>query len=149
MKHTSKSADFNDLMDKNFLAEENIGQESYHEGLEVGRARGEQEGYELGYQQGIQLGKELGEIYGIVVAQQQQKHTEKVQRALQQLRTSIDQFPRDNNPEADIIGMVESIRNQYKRVRILTAGKVGKTTKKVKDASSNSGVAEKVKDLSF
>ncbi|XP_011180070.1 protein LTO1 homolog [Zeugodacus cucurbitae] len=142
--------DFNDLLDNIVLAEENIVRESYEEGLEVGRTRGEQEGYELGYAQGIQLGKELGEIYGTVVAQQQQKHSEKVQRALQQLRASIDQFPRDNNPEADIIGMVENIRMQYKRVRVLTAGKVGKTTKKVEDnSSSTSGAAEKAKDFSF
>lgn len=141
--------DFNDLLENIVFAEENIAQESYQEGLEVGRTRGEQEGYELGYEQGVQLGEELGEIYGIVVAQQQQKHTERVQRALQQLRTSIDQFPRDNNPEVDIIGMVENIRNQYKRVSALTAGKVGKTTQKVEDTSSSGSAAEKAKDFSF
>ncbi|XP_011198288.1 protein LTO1 homolog [Bactrocera dorsalis] len=139
--------DFNDLLDNIFLAEDNIVKESYQEGLEVGRARGEKEGYELGYKKGLRLGKELGEIYSSVVAQQ--KHTENVQHALQQLRTSIDQFPRDNNAEADIIGMVEDIRNQYKRVRVLTAGKVGKTTKKVENNSSSSGATEKAKDFSF
>ncbi|XP_049309002.1 protein LTO1 homolog [Bactrocera dorsalis] len=141
--------DFNDLLDNILLTEENIVQEGYQEGLEVGRARGEKEGYELGYEQGLQLGKELGEIYSIVVAQQQHKHTEKVQRALQQLRTSIDQFPRDNNAEADIIGMVEDIRNQYRRVRVLTAGKVGNTTKKVENNSSSGGATEGAKDFSF
>ncbi|XP_054738218.1 protein LTO1 homolog [Anastrepha obliqua] len=144
-----KEQDFNELLDGIILAEENLNLEGYEEGLEVGRAQGVQEGYQLGYAQGLQLGKELAEIYAVVVAQQTQAHTEKVQRALQQLRKSIDDFPRDNNPEADIIGTVESIRNQYKRVRVLTAGKVGKFAKKVEDSGSSSVTGDKGKDLSF
>uniref|UniRef100_A0A0K8VGC7 Oral cancer-overexpressed protein 1 n=1 Tax=Bactrocera latifrons TaxID=174628 RepID=A0A0K8VGC7_BACLA len=141
--------DYNDLLDNIFLSEENIAKESYQEGLEVGRASGDNEGYKLGYEQGLRLGKELGEIYSVVVAQQQLKHTEKLQRALQQLRTSIDQFPRDNNPKTDIIGMLQDIRKQYKYVRVLTAGKVGKATKEVEIAKSSGGAIKKAKDFSF
>ncbi|CAD7011951.1 oral cancer-overexpressed protein 1 homolog [Ceratitis capitata] len=144
---TDPEPDFNSLLDNIVLAEENLNREGYEEGLEEGRARGIKEGYQLGYAQGVQLGAELGEIYALVVYQQTKAHSEKIQRALQQLRKSIDDFPRDNNPEADIIGAVESIRNQFKRVRILTAGKVGKVVKKVSDNSSS--VEQKDKDLSF
>ncbi|XP_036334364.1 protein LTO1 homolog [Rhagoletis pomonella] len=143
----AEKQDFNELLDDIVLAEEKLNREGYEEGLEVGRSQGEQEGYQLGYAQGVQLGVELAEIYATVVAQQTQNHTEKVRRSLQQLRKSIDDFPRDNNPEADIIGTVESIRNQYKRVRVLTTGKVGKFGNKVEDVDTTR--QGKNKDLSF
>ncbi|XP_023168655.1 protein LTO1 homolog [Drosophila hydei] len=119
------SRDINDLFDDIVLTEEKHARKGYAEGISDGRAQGNQEGYQLGYAQGVQLGEELGAIYGQVVAQQQLPHTEKLQRTLEQLRQLIEQFPRQNNPDKDIIGAVEHIRNTHRLLRALLGTKKG------------------------
>ncbi|EDW09593.1 protein LTO1 homolog [Drosophila mojavensis] len=119
------SRDINDLFDDIVLTEEKHARQGYAEGISDGRAQGNQEGYQLGYAQGVQLGEELGGIYGQVVAQQQLPHTEKLQRTLQQLRQLIEEFPRQNDPEQDIIGAVEHIRNTHRRLCALLGTKKG------------------------
>ncbi|XP_073846303.1 uncharacterized protein [Musca autumnalis] len=122
--------DINDLFDDITLAENHLVEASYKEGFAVGCQQGNDEGYRLGYAQGIQLGQELAEIFGRVVALQQQpkKHTERVKRCLEQLRQSIETFPRENDPEADIIGAVENIRTLNKKLLVLTGRGNSKTT---------------------
>ncbi|ALC41829.1 CG13175 [Drosophila busckii] len=125
---SSETRDINELFDDIVLTEEKHATRGYEEGIKDGRALGNQEGYQFGYNQGVLLGEELGTIYGQVVAQQQLPHTEKVQRTLQQLRTLIEQFPLDNDPEADIIGAVELIRNTQRRLTAQLGTKKGATT---------------------
>ncbi|XP_005188725.1 uncharacterized protein LOC101898734 [Musca domestica] len=138
----NEERDINDLFDDITLAENHLVEASYKEGFAIGCQEGNDEGYRLGYAQGIQLGEELAEIFGRVVAlQQQETHTERVKRCLEQLRTSIESFPRDNDPEADIIGAVENIRILNKKLLVLTGRAKGST-------STEAGKAEK-KDLSF
>lgn len=137
---TSELRDINDLFDEIVLTEEKHARLGYEEGFRDGQAQGNQEGYQLGYAQGVQLGEELGSIYGEVVAQEQQQHTDKVQRTLQQLRTLIEKFPRQNDPEADIIGAVEHIRNTHRLLSALLG------TKKVTHQDSS---ASERKDYSF
>lgn len=119
----SQERDINDLFDDIALTENRLVEASYKEGFSVGCQQGNEEGYTLGYAQGIQLGEELGEIFGRVVALQLQnnKHTDRVKRCLEQLRESILAFPRENDPEADIIGSVENIRTLNKKLLVLTA----------------------------
>lgn len=117
--------DINDLFDDIVLTEEKHARLGYEEGIRDGQAQGNQEGYQLGYAQGVQLGEELGNIYGQVVAQEQQKHTDKVQRTLRQLRTLIENFPRQNDPDEDIVGTVELIRNTHRRFSALLGTKKG------------------------
>ncbi|XP_060659094.1 protein LTO1 homolog [Drosophila nasuta] len=136
------SDDINDLFDDILLTEETHARLGYEEGIRDGSTQGNQEGYQLGYAQGVQLGEELGGIYGQVVAQHQLEHTEKVQRTLQQLRTLIDQFPRNNDPEADIIGSVELIRNTHRRLTALLGTKKGRSTQELPTGAER-------KDLSF
>ncbi|XP_064538167.1 protein LTO1 homolog [Drosophila montana] len=137
---SSASRDINDLFDEIVLTEEKHARLGYSEGISDGRAQGNQEGYQLGYAQGVQLGEELGAIYGQVVAQQQLPHTEKLLRTLQQLRELIEQFPRNNNPEADIIGAVEHIRTTHRRLCALLG------TKKV---ALQESITHEHKDYSF
>ncbi|EDW31721.1 GL10806 [Drosophila persimilis] len=120
---SSPSRDINDLFDDIVLTEENHARLGYEEGLKDGNSQGNEEGYKLGYSQGVQLGEELGRILGEVVAQQQFPHTERVRRTLDQLRSLIEGFPRKNEPEADIIGAVETIRNTNRRLRALLGTK--------------------------
>lgn len=140
---TSPSRDINDLFDDIVLTEEKQARLGYEEGLTDGQEQGNEEGYKLGYAQGVQLGEELGRILGQVVAEQQLKHTEKVRRSLDQLRTLIEQFPRTNDPEADIVGAVENIRNSHRRLRALLGSKRGAGT------ASPEPNASKRKDYSF
>ncbi|EDV98213.1 protein LTO1 homolog [Drosophila grimshawi] len=136
------SRDINDLFDDIVLTEEKHARQGYEEGISEGRTQGNHEGYQLGYAQGVQLGAELGAIYGQVVAQQQQQHTEKVQRTLHQLRQLIEQFPRSNDdPEADIIGAIEHIRNTHRRF----CAQLGNKQQK----QSGSLAQEQRKDYSF
>ncbi|XP_030554361.1 protein LTO1 homolog [Drosophila novamexicana] len=137
---SSASRDINDLFDEIVLTEEKHARLGYSEGISDGRAQGNQEGYQLGYAQGVQLGEELGAIYGQVVAQQQLPHTKKLLRTLQQLRELIEQFPRNNNPEADIIGAVEQIRTTHRRLCALLG------TKKV---ALQNPITHEHKDFSF
>ncbi|KAH8384595.1 hypothetical protein KR093_002180 [Drosophila rubida] len=136
------SRDINDLFDDILLTEETQARLGYEEGVQDGSAQGNQEGYQLGYAQGVQLGEELGCIYGQVVAEQQLKHTEKVLRTLQQLRTLIEQFPRSNDHGADIIGSVELIRNTHRRLVALLGKKKGLSAPPI-------STADERKDLSF
>lgn len=139
---STESRDINDLFDDIVLTEEKHARQGYEEGISDGCAQGNQEGYQLGYAQGVQLGEELGSIYGEVVAHQQLPHTDKVLRTLQQLRTLIEQFPRTNDPEADIIGTVELIRNTHRRLCALLG------TRKGISGQQNSSTEER-KDFSF
>lgn len=140
---SSPSRDINDLFDDIVLTEEKHARQGYDEGLADGQEQGNEEGYRLGYAQGVQLGEELGKILGQVVAQQQLNHTEKVKRSLEQLRGLIEEFPRTNDPEADIIGAVETIRNTHRRLRALLG------TKKGAEASSPHQSSSERKDYSF
>lgn len=137
---TTEVRDINDLFDEIVLTEEKHARLGYEEGIKDGQAQGNQEGYQLGYAQGVQLGEELGSIYGQVVAQQQQQHTDKVHRTLQQLRALIEKFPRHNDPEADIIGAVELIRNTHRLLSALLG---------TKKATHQDSSAPERKDYSF
>ena len=110
--------DINDIFDDIILSEERLVEKGYQEGFAEGCVQGNADGYRLGFAQGLQLGEELAEIYGLVVALQlQNKHTAKVKHCMEQLKLLIEEFPKENDPEADIIGLVEQIRNLYKRLR--------------------------------
>ncbi|XP_030372274.1 protein LTO1 homolog [Scaptodrosophila lebanonensis] len=118
-----ETRDINDLFDDIVLTEEKHARLGFEEGLKDGLEQGNEEGYKLGYAQGVELGNEIGTIYGQVLAQLQVPHTSKVQRTLEQLRALIDQFPRTNDPEADIIGAVEQIRSKNTLLRALLRSK--------------------------
>ncbi|XP_017069485.1 LTO1 family protein C191.08 [Drosophila eugracilis] len=120
---TSPSRDINELFDDIVLTEEKEARLGYEEGLKDGQEQGNEEGYKLGYAQGVSLGEELGRIFGQVVAQQQLQHTDKVRRSLQQIRSLIEEFPRTNDPQADIVGAVQEIRSSQRRLRALLGSK--------------------------
>ncbi|KAH8271528.1 hypothetical protein KR018_004252 [Drosophila ironensis] len=120
MSHPSK-----DLFDDITLAEERNANEGYSDGFEQGQAQGNEEAYLLGYAKGLQVGEELGKILGQVVARQQLPHTGRVQRSLEQLRALLDQVPRTNDPEVDILGALEAVRIAHRRLRAQLGGNAG------------------------
>lgn len=115
----SEERDINDIFDDIVLTEEKLSKESYAEGFQAGVEEGNLEGYKLGYAQGVNVGEELGEIYGICQAYLLLTSSEKVKKSLIQLQSTIDSFPRTNDPDADIVGELENIRNQFKKVRAM------------------------------
>lgn len=115
----NEDRDINDIFDEIALTEEKLSKESYEEGFHAGVIEGNFEGYKLGYAQGVNVGEELGEIYGICQAHLLLAKAEKVKKTLLQLQTKIDSFPRTNDPEADIVGELENIRTQFKKVKAM------------------------------
>lgn len=111
--------DINDIFDDIVLTEEKLSKDSYDEGFQAGVAEGNLEGYKLGYAQGINVGEELGDIYGICLGHLLLSKSERVKKSLIQLKTSIDNFPKTNDPEADIVGDLENIRAQFKKVKAM------------------------------
>lgn len=128
--------DINDIFDDIILSEERLVEKGYQEGFAEGCQQGNADSYRLGFAQGLQLGEELAEIYGLVVALQlQTNHTAKVKHCMEQLKLLIDIFPQENDPETDIIGLVEQIRNLYKRLRVSLGLRNDKSEETTKDFS--------------
>lgn len=137
---SQQERDINDIFDDIVLTEERLVEKGYKEGFDEGCKQGNTDGYRLGFAQGIKLGEELAEIFGFIIAlEQQDKHTEKVKRCMEQLKSLIEIFPKENDPEADIVGTLEQIRNLNKRLRILLGLK----------STGPEFTIEQSKDLSF
>ncbi|XP_055905029.1 protein LTO1 homolog [Eupeodes corollae] len=136
---TFEERDINDIFDDIALIEEKLSKKSYQEGFEDGVKEGNLEGYKLGYAQGVSLGEELGTYYGTVIAHLQLPHSERIKKTLEQVRSALEKFPKTNDPEADIIGEIEHIRTQYKKLkamlRLPTSTETGTSVEQQKDLS--------------
>lgn len=116
---TLEERDINDIFDDIALIEEKLCKQSYDEGFADGVKEGNLEGYKLGYAQGVSLGEELGSCYGTVIAHLQLPHSERIRKTLVQIKTLVERFPHTNDPEADIVGEIQQIRTQYKKLRAM------------------------------
>ncbi|XP_063700038.1 protein LTO1 homolog [Culicoides brevitarsis] len=118
---TSKSndVDINEALDNIFMSEQNILEENYQKGFETGKAQGNTEAYHLGYHRASEIGAELGYYFAILKRQQQNPspHTsERISKLISTLLTKIEEFPRFNDPNVDIIGSVTEIRSKYRQI---------------------------------
>jgi len=66
-----------------------------------------------------------------------------VRRSLEQLRSLIEEFPRTNDPQADIVGAVQDIRSSHRRIRALLG------SKKTPGAATSEPPSVEHKDYSF
>lgn len=113
--------DFNDVLDDIVLSEQKEHQISYEEGYTAGIEAGNPEGYHLGYHKGAELGREIGYYLGIVTHYINQneksdtKYSDKVIHQLTKVKELIDTFPRTNAEDQNILGMLETVRSQYKK----------------------------------
>lgn len=107
--------DINDIFDEIALSEERINAEGYQKGLADGKAVGNTDGYHLGYHRGAELGAELGYYYGVLKAHSSERNTERQQRSIDTVLKLIDDFPRTNDEQSDILGLADSIRAQYRK----------------------------------
>lgn len=108
--------DINDIFDDIALSEVRINEEGYQKGLAEGKIIGNTDGYHLGYHRGAELGAELGFYYGVLEAHSKnQQNTERQQKSIQSVLKLVDDFPRTNDEQADILGLADTIRAQYRK----------------------------------
>lgn len=115
-KETTEQRDINDIFDDIASIEDQINEGSYQKGLTDGKSIGNTDGYHLGYHRGAELGAELGYYYGVLkVYSNRQQNTERQQSCIELVLKLIDEFPRTNSEQADIIGLAGVIRTQYRK----------------------------------
>lgn len=108
--------DINDIFDDIALCEDRINEDGYQKGLAEGKSIGNTDGYHLGYHRGAELGAELGYYYGILqIHSNCSENSERQQRAIESVLKLIDNFPRTNDDQVDIIELANNIRAQYRK----------------------------------
>lgn len=113
---TASNRDINDIFDDIALSEDRINEEGYQKGLADGQSIGNTDGYHLGYHRGAELGAELGYYYGVLQSYAiSERNTERQQKSIDLVLRLINEFPRINDEHADILGLADSIRAQYRK----------------------------------
>lgn len=108
--------DINEIFDDIALSEVRINEEGYQKGLAEGKIIGNTDGYHLGYHRGAELGAELGFYYGVLQAHSKnQQNTERQQKSIELVLKLVEDFPRTNDEQADILGLADTIRAQYRK----------------------------------
>lgn len=110
---------------KNNKKTPDILQEGYKKGIE----RGNTEGYHLGYHRGAEIGAEIGFI-SASIEKLPEPSNEKTLNLLQNLKLSIDNFPKTNVESVNLHESLDHIKNQYKRLLSLMKIKIGSCEKK-------------------
>lgn len=136
----SAERDINDVFDEILLTEESLTKQGYNEGYERGLAEGNIEGYQLGYGKGYELGKEFGDYYGTICYFLKTAHSRPAKQLLENLKHSIESFPKTNDPNVDILSEVTKIRTQFKRLKAVL---------RLHTERTGSGNEKKSEDLSF
>lgn len=112
----ASNQDINDIFDDIALCEDRLNEEGYQKGFEAGKSIGNTDGYHLGYHRGAELGSELGYYYGLLQSHSNSEHnTDRQQKSIEIVLKLIDDFPRTNDEQADILGLADSIRAQYRK----------------------------------
>lgn len=113
---TVSNRDINDIFDDITFSEERINEEGYQKGVTDGQSIGNTDGYHLGYHRGAELGAELGYYYGVLKSHaNSEKNTERQQKSIDLVLKLITEFPRTNDEQADILGLADTIRAQYRK----------------------------------
>ncbi|XP_045523620.1 uncharacterized protein LOC123713800 isoform X1 [Pieris brassicae] len=101
----AESRDFNDILDDIVLSEDAQEKESYKEGFQAG--------VETGYYMRIVVHHlELNDTLD-------PKYSDKIIKQLQKVKDLIDEFPRTNSEDHDILKMAETIRGQFRKASSL------------------------------
>ena len=98
------------------MLEENISQQSYEEGLEIGKKEGNIEAYHFGYHKGAEIGGELGYYYSIVNGFLEKETNDKARNLLNEIKQEIDEFPKENDTEKDLLKILEGVRVKFKKL---------------------------------
>ncbi|CAH2041703.1 unnamed protein product, partial [Iphiclides podalirius] len=110
----AEDKDFNDALEEIFLSENTLRNESYKEGYRAGCDAGSPEGYHLGYHRGAEIGREIGYYFGIVTNHLDNNNksdvqlSDKVVQQLEKVQKLIEDFPRTNSEQHDILALLET-----------------------------------------
>lgn len=112
--------DINDVFDDILFAEERVIDESYSEGFKLGVNQGNPEGYHLGYHRGAEFGAEIGYYIGIIegfrnIHKNSSSGSDKISTLLEQLEQLLNNFPRTNAEDVDILELADNIRSKFKK----------------------------------
>lgn len=114
--NTDSNHDINDIFDEIALCEDRLSEEGYQKGFEKGKSVGNTDGYHLGYHRGAELGAELGYYYGVLQTySKSEQNTERQQKSIGTVLKLITDFPQTNDEHADILGLADAIRAQYRK----------------------------------
>lgn len=119
---STTEVDINDVFDDLLLVEERLSEESYQRGLQVGAEQGNVDAYHFGYHRGAEIGAELGFYYGVLCAleggcrKRSEETPTKGDILLTELKGEIDEFPKFNDLEVDLLERLMKIRNKYKKL---------------------------------
>lgn len=107
--------DINDIFDDIILSEEKVAEEEYQKGFNAAVVGGNLEGYHLGYHRGAELGAELGYYDGVLRAHLTNTPNERAQKVIATCLELIEQFPRTNDEQYDILQLADNIRAQFRK----------------------------------
>lgn len=116
--------EINDVFEDILFAEEKIISESYEEGFSIGAAQGNTEAYHLGYHRGAEVGAKLGFYIAVLescvkhVQSQSKDYIEKV-KPLVDLIEVIQDFPKRNVEDLDILELMNNISAKFKKICVL------------------------------
>uniref|UniRef100_A0A8D8FGH8 Oral cancer-overexpressed protein 1 homolog n=1 Tax=Culex pipiens TaxID=7175 RepID=A0A8D8FGH8_CULPI len=111
--------DINDVFDNLLLAEEHLAEAGYQRGLAQGVREGNVDAYHFGYHRGAEVGAELGFYYGVICGQEgalKEGGSSKGESLLKELKREIEEFPKFNDLEADIVEGLVKLRAKYKKL---------------------------------
>ncbi|XP_044257851.1 protein LTO1 homolog [Tribolium madens] len=113
--------DINDAFSDILLSEDRIFENSYNEGYELGKQEENIEAFHLGYHRGAELGAEIGYYTSIASSyltfhQGDKSGDDKIVKELETLRDMLDSFPRENDPNVDILELMGKIRAKFKKI---------------------------------
>lgn len=111
--------DINDVFDNLLLAEEHLAEAGYQRGLAQGVREGNVDAYHFGYHRGAEVGAELGFYYGVICGQEsasKEGGSSKGKSLLKELKREIEEFPKFNDLEADIVEGLVKLRAKYKKL---------------------------------
>lgn len=119
----------NDVLDDLVFCEETLISDAYKEGWIKGKSEGNTEGYHLGYHRGAELGAELGYYFGICTSLLNDKCnlSDKVRGHVETVVKLINDFPKSNTKDTDILKEFEVVQALFKKVCSLQKINTGNT----------------------
>ncbi|XP_012268817.2 uncharacterized protein LOC105693454 [Athalia rosae] len=116
MSVSKEDLDVNEVFDHILFGEEIAEKAGFEEGYKVGRTQ-LLEPYHLGYHRASQVAAELGYYSGVLEYNlKTNSFPEKAASLAKKLRMDIDNFPRHNSQEIDILKLLEDIKLKYSRI---------------------------------
>lgn len=112
----SGEKDINEVFEDLLFAEERFIEEAYKEGLLQGKVKDNVEGFHLGYHRGAEIGAEIGFYHSVTnYYLDNDSVSDKAKVVLTSLKKLIEDFPKNNVDDVDIVELLAKIQLLYKK----------------------------------